>query len=112
MKYSWTKKWNKFNYGIIMGLICPVVGFFIAYFVIGNNLPLSQFTKHLFSELSSENIVNEVYKEMRQNTLMFCLLTNMLVFYFSFFIFKIDKFSKGIVGLTLLLAAFSVLFIY
>ena len=86
--------------------------FFIAYFVIGNNLPLSQFTKHFFSELSSENVVNEVYKEMRQNTLMFCLLTNMLVFYFSFFIFKIDKFSKGIVGLTLLLAAFSVLFIY
>ena len=65
-----------------------------------------------FSELNSENVVNEVYKEMRQNTLMFCLLTNMLVFYFSFFIFKIDKFSKGIVGLTLLLAAFSVLFIY
>ena len=111
MRYSWTLKWNKFKYGLIAGFISPVIGFLIAYLVIGKNLSFLQFSSYFFGEINSNNIVSEIYLEMRQNTLMFCLLMNMLIFYFSFFIFKIDQFSKGIVGLTLLWAAISTLFV-
>ena len=111
MRYSWTLKWNKFKYGLIAGFISPVIGFLIAFLVIGNNMSFLQFSSYFFGEINTNNLVSEIYLEMRQNTLMFCLLVNMLIFYFSFFIFKIDQFSKGIVGLTLIWAAISTLFI-
>ena len=41
---------------------------------------------------------------------MFCLLANMLAFYFSFFWYKIDRFSSGLVSITLILTAIFISF--
>jgi len=107
-------KINKFQYGLITGLLFPILGFFIAFLVKGGDSSLLTFWKILMKdqELLTNVHLREIYTETRQSILMFCLLANMLLFYFSFFIYKIDYFSKGLVGVTLLLTALSIIFIY
>jgi hypothetical protein len=112
MKNTWYTKFNKFNVGLICGVLFPIIGFFLSYFIMGGS-SFSTFWEIFIKDatvFSSE--VQDFYKETRQNILMFCLMTNLLLFYFSFFLFKIDRFSKGLVFITLVLAAISMLFIY
>ena len=52
MRYSWTLKWNKFKYGLIAGFISPVIGFLIAFLVIGNNLSFLQFSSYFLVKLT------------------------------------------------------------
>lgn len=112
MKNHWYSKFNKFNTGLIFGLLFPIIGFFVSYLIMGGS-SFSTFWEIFIKDatvFSSE--VQDFYKDTRQNILMFCLMTNLLLFYFSFFLFKIDRFSKGLVFITLILAAISMLFIY
>ena len=107
-------KINKIKYGIIAGLTLPVLGFFIGFLAKGGNMSFSTFWQ-IFSQnhdLLHVNDLKLIYQDTRQSTVMFCLLSNMLAFYFSFFKNKLDRFSTGLVFITLLLAAVSVLFIY
>ena len=107
-------KFNKFKFGFISGLILPVFGFFIGFITKGGELSFSSFWQIFIQNhdvLHNSNI-KLIYQETRQSTLMFCLLANMLAFYLSFFLYKVDKFSQGLVGITLILAAISFLFIY
>ena len=111
---NWKNKINKIKYGIIAGLTLPVLGFFIGFLAKGGNMSFSTFWQ-LFSQnhdLLHVNDLKLIYQDTRQSTVMFCLLSNMLAFYFSFFKNKLDRFSTGLVFITLLLAAVSVLFIY
>ena len=111
---NWKNKINKIKYGIIAGLTLPVLGFFIGFLAKGGNMSFSTFWQ-IFSQnhdLLHVNDLKLIYQDTRQSTVMFCLLSNMLVFYFSFFKNKLDRFSTGLVFITLLLAAVSVLFIY
>ena len=111
---NWKNKINKIKYGIIAGLTLPVLGFFIGFLAKGGNMSFSTFWQ-IFTQnhdLLHLNDLKLIYQDTRQSTVMFCLLSNMLVFYFSFFKNKLDRFSTGLVFITLLLAAVSVLFIY
>ena len=111
---NWKNKINKIKYGIIAGLTLPVLGFFIGFLAKGGNMSFSTFWQ-IFSQnhdLLHVNDLRLIYQDTRQSTVMFCLLSNMLAFYFSFFKNKLDRFSTGLVFITLLLAAVSVLFIY
>ena len=111
---NWKNKINKIKYGIIAGLTLPVLGFFIGFLAKGGNMSFSTFWQ-IFSQnhdLLHVNDLKLIYQDTRQSTVMFCLLSNMLAFYFSFFKNKMDRFSTGLVFITLLLAAVSVLFIY
>ena len=111
---NWKNKINKIKYGIIAGLTLPVLGFFIGFLAKGGNMSFSTFWQ-IFSQnhdLLHLNDLKLIYQDTRQSTVMFCLLSNMLAFYFSFFKNKLDRFSTGLVFITLLLAAVSVLFIY
>ena len=111
---NWKNKINKIKYGIIAGLTLPVFGFFIGFLAKGGNMSFSTFWQ-IFTQnhdLLHVNDLKLIYQDTRQSTVMFCLLSNMLVFYFSFFKNKLDRFSTGLVFITLLLAAVSVLFIY
>ena len=111
---EWKFKINKFKFGFTTGLILPVIGFFIGFLAKGGELSFSTFWQ-LFTQnhdLIQVNDLRLIYQDTRQSTVMFCLLANMLAFYFSFFLNKLDRFSKGLVFITLLLAAVSVLFIY
>ena len=112
MVNKWYSKYNKFNYGLILGLIFPIMGFFISFLFIGSD-SFSTFWEIFVKDANVYgNEIGEFYKQTRQNILMFCLMSNLLLFYFSFFIYKIDHFSKGLVFITLILAAISMLFIY
>ena len=111
---NWKNKINKIKYGIIAGLTLPVLGFFIGFLAKGGNMSFSTFWQ-IFSQnhdLLHVNDLKLIFQDTRQSTVMFCLLSNMLAFYFSFFKNKLDRFSTGLVFITLLLAAVSVLFIY
>jgi hypothetical protein len=111
---NWKNKINKIKYGIIAGLTFPILGFFIGFLAKGGNMSFSTFWQIFIQnhDLLHVNDLKLIYQDTRQSTVMFCLLANMLVFYFSFFLNKLDHFSKGLVFITLLLAAVSVLFIY
>jgi hypothetical protein len=111
---NWKNKINQTKYGIIGGLFLPLIGFFIGFLAQGGDMSFSTFWQ-IFTQnhdLLHVNNLKLIYQDTRQSTVMFCLLPNMLAFYFSFFLNKLDRFSKGLVFITLLLAAVSVLFIY
>jgi len=107
-------KINQVKIGFITGLVLPILGFFIGFLAKGGDLSISTFWQ-IFTqnhELVTNTALKGIYQDTRQSTLMFCLLANMLAFYFSFFLYKIDRFSRGLVSITLILAAISFLFIY
>ncbi len=111
---NWKNKINQTKYGIIAGLTLPVLGFFIGFLVNGGDLSFSTFWQ-IFTQNCDVQYYSNVRsqcQDTRQSTAMFCVLANMLAFYFSFFLNRLDRFSKGLVFITLLLAAISVLFIY
>ena len=111
---NWKNKINKAKYGIISGLTLPILGFFIGFLAKGGDMSFSTFWQ-IFTQNHDLLYVSDlklIYQDTRQSTVMFCLLANMLAFYFSFFLNRLDRFSKGLVFITLLLAAVSVLFIY
>ena len=56
--------------------------------------------------------MNANNNEMKKNTLILCLLLNLIVFYLGYFTLKYDQFTKGIVATTLLLVGLSFIFIY
>jgi hypothetical protein len=113
MKNKRIKKFDTFKHGAIMGLTLPILGFFISFFVKGSEMSLETYWQVFTqsSDLVSE-LTKDIYADSRQSTLVFCLLPNMLLFYFGFFQSKLDQFSKGLVGVTLILAALTFLFIY
>ena len=113
MKYMWTKKYDKISYGIIAGLILPIIGFFIAYLIKGGDSSITNFWFMFIKDASTANeYVSKIYSNTRKEILTLCLICNMLLFYLPFFHWKMDLFSKGIVGSTLLLAALSFIFIF
>ena len=110
MKYKWTKKYDKVSLGMIAGLIFPIIGFYIAYLVKGGDSFLS-FWYMIYKDTSSDSVGIELYRNLKKEVLTYCLLSNMVLFYPTFFIWKMDRFSKGIVGVTILLAGISFIFI-
>ena len=113
MKYMWTKKYDKLSYGIIAGLIFPIIGFFIAYLIKGGDSSLSSFWVMFIKDSAGANqYISEIYANTRKEILTLCLICNMLIFYLPFFRWKMDLFSKGIVGSTLLLTALAFIFVF
>lgn len=112
MKNNWIKKLDEFKYGATLGLIFPFIGFLISFLVKGGDMDLNSYWEVISHTPNSSSIYKDIYIDARQSTLVFCLMPNMLLFYFGYFQFKIDKFSKGLVGVTLILAALSFLFTY
>ena len=62
-----------------------------------------------YSATTGETI--NIYSANRQDIILFCLLSNMALFYPTFFIWKMDRFSKGTVGTTLILAVIAFIYI-
>ena len=113
MKNKRFKKLDTFKHGAVIGLTFPIIGFFISFLVKGSEMSLETYWQ-VFTQSSDlvSDLTRDIYADSRQSTLVFCLLPNLLLFYFSFFQYKIDRFSKGLVAITLTLAALSMLFIY
>ncbi|MCC5923789.1 MAG: hypothetical protein JJT77_08385 [Crocinitomicaceae bacterium] len=90
---NWKNKVDKKAVGIFVGAILPVVAF-IAYW----QWKLSDRDWEqlmYFIKLSSDN---------RNDILVFSLVPNLILFYFSNFQLRLDQFTMGLVGTTLALA--------
>lgn len=111
MKNNKIKKFDTFKYGALCGITLPILGFFISFLVNGSEMRLETYWQ-VFTQSSDVISVNkDIYADSRQSILVFCLLPNLLLFYFCFFQYKLDKFSKGLVGITLIFTALTFIFI-
>lgn len=99
---GWKKKYDVAWVGIVLGVILPPLGFVLSKYV---KSPMSSFDSYWRLFLNSQLEVN---KEI----LIFSLLPSMLAFYFLFFLFKMDKAAKGLVGVTLFVVGLSFLLLF
>jgi hypothetical protein len=86
-------KLDKRSIGIAMGLILPIISFFLFWqFKYGEKSPEQLW---YYMTLNSAN---------RNDLMIFPLLPNLVIFYFTNFQWRWDNFTTGIVGTTILLA--------
>ena len=88
------KKYDKTIYGIVAGIILPVLGFFISYLVKGSEVTFNEYMALTFNPSLEQ-----------RDILIFCMIPNMFFFYFTNFRWNMYEFTKGLVGMTLILGA-------
>ena len=90
------KKYDRPMYGLIIGLILPILGFLISYPILtrGPGHAEWDFQRYMYYA---------IYGIERQTILIFCMLPNMFLFYFSNYRLNMIEFTKGLVAITLLL---------
>lgn len=86
------EKYDKTIYGVIAGLILPVLGFLISFPI--KKLPSTTFEQYVNYAMGGDN---------QQDILIFCMIPNMLLFYFTNFRWNTYNLTKGLVGVTLIL---------
>ena len=86
-------KFDKVAYGVIVGMILPIVGFIISYYVKNRN-GLVDFDTYF--DMAFKGSVDQ------QDILIFTLIPNMLMFYLSNFRWQWNQFTKGLVFITVL----------
>jgi hypothetical protein len=84
-------KLDKTYVGIIFGAILPIIGFFAFWQFKFDSFNLSSYIDFLMAD-----------KVNRNNPLVFSMIPNLALFYFSNFQFKWFQFTVGLVGVTLL----------
>ncbi|MCC7452640.1 MAG: hypothetical protein IT222_00630 [Crocinitomix sp.] len=90
------KKYDRPMYGVIIGLIFPIIGFLISYPILTRG--------YSYEEMDFQRYINyTIHGIDRQTILIFCMLPNMFLFYFSNFRLNMIEFTKGLVAMTLLL---------
>ena len=112
MKYLWTKKYDKAWLGLTLGLLFPILGFIISFLIKGGESSFANYWYMFIKDYSATTgeTIN-IYSANRQDIILFCLLSNMALFYPTFFIWKMNRFSKGTVGTTLILAVIAFIYI-
>lgn len=82
--------------GVLVGGILPIFGFLISYMIKGMPTDLS-FTQYVNIAMYDNGFGDQ------QDILILSVIPNMLLFYFSNFRWAIYEFTKGLVGVTLVL---------
>lgn len=90
---SWKYKVDKWQWGVALGVILPIIAFFLFW--------LWKFSDRSWSQLWDFMTLASAY---RSNILVFPLIPNLLLFYFSNFLYRLDRFTVGLVGTTIVLA--------
>ena len=91
---SFTEKYDKMSYGLILGLTLPIVGFLLSYFIRTMGMENISLGRYISNYISSSD---------KMDITIFAMLPNMLLFYFVNFKWNMYEFTKGIVGLTLVM---------
>lgn len=86
------EKFDKTIYGVLAGIILPIIGFFVSYPI--KRLPTTSFSEYVTYAAGGDN---------QQDILIFCLIPNMFLFYFTNFRWNAYNLTKGLVGVTLVL---------
>jgi hypothetical protein len=89
-----TQKYNKVGFGLIVGLILPIIGFIASYYI-KVRIPNYTITDYFMSLLMDS--------PDKMDIIISSMLPNMLLFYFVNFRWGMYEFTKGIVGITLLM---------
>ncbi|MBK7128789.1 MAG: hypothetical protein IPM74_02260 [Crocinitomicaceae bacterium] len=87
------EKYDKTINGILAGLILPILGYIVSFFVKTRGTDID-FTGYWEYTLRGEQ---------QQDILIFCLIPNMFFFYFTNFRWNAYNMTKGLVGVTLIL---------
>jgi hypothetical protein len=90
---SLKKRFDKRSTGVVFGLITPIIAFILFWQFKYGNKDLEELWYYM--TLSSAN---------RNDLMIFPLLPNMVMFYFSNFQWRWDEFTTGLVGTTIVLA--------
>lgn len=98
---TWKKKVDQKKIGVIVGIVLPIVSFLIFAEVKYSHYDYSQLFK--FMMRSTDN---------RHDLMIFPVLPNMVLFYFANYQMAIYKFTQGLVGVTILVAVFSVICLF
>ena len=99
--------------GLSLGIICPVVCFLLAFLFVNNGNSFSIFWYNFTNDAYPYDYnMNSLNNELKKNILILSLLLNLIIFYIGYFTLKYDKFTKGLVFVTLLLVGLAYLFIY
>lgn len=87
------KKFDRWDLGLLIGMLLPIIAFFVYW----------QW-KH--TDWSWERLYNymQVSADHRNNLLVFPLVPNLILFYFSNFQLYWENFTQGLVGITIALA--------
>ena len=93
------KKYDKVIIGVIIGAILPILGFLISYPIKTWGLEMSFARYFNYAQVGQD----------RQSILIFCMLPNMFLFYFTNFRWNLIEFTKGLVGTTIILGLLLVL---
>jgi len=86
------QKFDKTLYGVIIGIVLPIIGFFISFPI--KKLPTTSFGEYVNMAMHGDN---------QQDILIFCMIPNMFLFYFTNFRWNMYNFTKGLVAVTLIL---------
>lgn len=94
------QKFDKPLVGVIIGAVLPIIGFFISYPILTRENPDMDLARYFhYLQVGPD----------RQNVMIFCMLPNMFLFYFTNFRWNLTEFTKGLVAVTLLLGLLLVL---
>jgi len=93
------KKMDKALIGVLLGAFLPVIGFIISYYVKTYGTDVD-FSGYMSRALNGQE---------QQDILIFSMLPNMFLFYFTNFRWNLMEFTKGLVAVTILLGLMLVL---
>lgn len=85
-------KIDKLMWGILFGIVLPIIGFYISFYVKTRGTVVDF---EMYSRLAFRS------NEQQQDILIFCLIPNMFMFYISNFRYRWMDFTKGLVGTTI-----------
>lgn len=96
-------KIDKVLIGVLVGTILPIIGFYISFLVKARNGVVSFDT---YTDLAFNSSMEQ------QDILIFCLIPNMFMFYFSNFRWQLNEFTKGLVAVTIVCLVALILLTY
>jgi len=91
---SFKEKYDKMSYGLILGITLPIIGFILSYFIKTMDMENMSLGQYLSNYIASSD---------KMDITIFAMLPNMLLFYFVNFKWNMFEFTKGIVGVTLIM---------
>lgn len=95
------KKFDKPLYGVILGVILPVIGYIIGKFIVAKAGTWSEYW-HYF--IGGGDYSSQIFT--------LTMLPTLFMFYFVFFFWKLDHAAKGLVAVTLVMTAAFMIFKY
>jgi hypothetical protein len=93
------KKYDKLVYGITLGVILPIIAFFLSYYIKASAIiSFNDYFGILLRDSSD-----------KMDIIIFTMIPNMFLFYFVNFRWNLYEFTKGLVSVTLILCVLAVI---